>query len=377
MTTFLQIHALIAYPPANPNRDDAGRPKSAMFGGVPRLRISSQSLKRAWRTSAIFQSRFADRMGERTAILGEAIERHLLVKGVEPKVALETTRRVAGLFGKLKAEKVEKAEKAEKGEKGEKAEKKEKKDDPRHIEQLAFISPAERAAALAAAERLAADPKATLDVEELLRRADASAIDIAMFGRMFADAPKFNREAAAQVAHAITTHKVITEDDYYTAVDDLKDRARGDDLGAGFIGERGFGAGLFYDYLCIDANLLRENLEGEADLAAEGVAALIEAVCKEGPKGMIASFANHARAVHCLVEAGEAQPRSLSFAFMKPVQGEDIGLESVRRLDRFRTGLAKVYGDQPDGRAFDLTGGEAKGSLAELQDFARKAVRDA
>src|SRR5208283_2940475 len=87
----------------------------------------------------------------------------------------------------------------------------------------------------------------------VLQTADG-AVDIAMFGRMLADNPSFNRDAAVQVAHAFTTNAVEIEDDYYTAVDDLK--RKDEDAGAGFVGEAGFGSGVYYFYLCIDRELL-------------------------------------------------------------------------------------------------------------------------
>jgi CRISPR system Cascade subunit CasC len=104
-----------------------------------------------------------------------------------------------------------------------------------------------------------------------------------MFGRMLADDPDFNREAAVQVAHAITTHRVVVEDDYYTAVDDLKRPA--EDAGAGFVGEAGFGAGVFYLYICVNRDLLTRNLGGDQGLAKAGIAALVEAAATIAPRG--------------------------------------------------------------------------------------------
>jgi CRISPR system Cascade subunit CasC len=71
---FLQLHLLTPYPPSCLNRDETGRPKSAVVVGVPRLRISSQALKRAWRTSPIFAEQFREHLGERTQRFGEVIE---------------------------------------------------------------------------------------------------------------------------------------------------------------------------------------------------------------------------------------------------------------------------------------------------------------
>ena len=108
--------------------------------------------------------------------------------------------------------------------------------------QLAFIGPEERRLARALAEKKLADEKVEIKADLILKRADTAA-DIAMFGRMLADNPDFNREAAVQVAHAVTTHKVAVEDDFYAAVDDLKKPA--EDAGAAFLDELGFGSGVF------------------------------------------------------------------------------------------------------------------------------------
>ena len=134
---------------------------------------------------------------------------------------------------------------------------------PAQIEQLAFVSPDERSAAFELAERALSgediDPKA----DELLLTTDTAA-DVAMFGRMLADQPRYNREAAVQVSHAITVNRAVAEDDYYTAVDDLKEPH--EDAGAGFVGVQEFGAGTFYLYICVDRDLLLANLGGAEDV---------------------------------------------------------------------------------------------------------------
>ena len=81
MADFLQLHLLTAYAPANLNRDDTGRPKSAVFGGAPRLRVSSQSLKRAWRESDVFQTKLDRHLAKRTQRLGKEIHEHLVGAG--------------------------------------------------------------------------------------------------------------------------------------------------------------------------------------------------------------------------------------------------------------------------------------------------------
>lgn len=331
MTKFIQTHVLTVYAPSNLNRDDTGRPKCAQFGGVNRLRISSQALKRAIRTSDAFKARVGANRGERTQRLGEEIRRHLIDKNVEAEKAKSIARDIAGLFGKIKDPK---------------AEDKEKRDISTYIEQLAFVSADERAEAFAWAERLAAGetlPEKTQDrVDALLKKADG-ATDIAMFGRMLADNPEFNREAAVQIAHAITTHRVDVEGDFYTAVDDLKRPS--EDAGAGFIGELGFGSGVFYVYVCIDRELLKKNLAGDEALTQQAIAALLEGLAKSSPTGKQASFASRAHASYMRVEKGSQQPRSLAAAFLKPVRDEDLLSASIRNLESLAGQMNEAYGD--------------------------------
>jgi CRISPR system Cascade subunit CasC len=352
MTRFIQLHALTVYAPSNLNRDDTGRPKTAKFGGAERLRVSSQALKRAIRTSESFRARLADHRGERTQRLGEEIRAHLITKGQSKEAALETARKIAGVFGKLKPE---------------------NDANPAYIEQLAFVSPEERKDVFALADAVAAGSKKLPAkseelVEALLRKSDTAA-DIAMFGRMLADNPEFNREAAVQVAHAITTHRVEVEDDFYTAVDDLKKSS--EDAGAGFIGELGFGSGVFYLYACIDRAMLEKNLGGDKALASKAIAGLIEGLATASPTGKQASFAARSRASHLRIEKGDQQPRSLAGAFFKPVRGDDLLASSVQAMADLAAQMDHAYGKCFGAEyAMDLAGG--RGTLAEAIAFASK-----
>jgi CRISPR system Cascade subunit CasC len=349
MADFLQLHLLTAYPPSNLNRDDTGRPKSAVFGGSQRLRISSQSLKRAWRSSNVFKTRLDGHLASRTQRLGDDIRDHLRAGGMDEKSSTRVARDIAGLFGKLRGE---------------------SDLNSTRIEQLAFVSPQEREAAFALADRALGgepiDPKS----DDLLLSHDTAA-DIAMFGRMLADSPKHNREAAVQVAHAITTHKAIAEDDYYTAVDDLKDRADGDDAGAGFVGVQEFGAGVFYLYLCIDRDLLTANLGGNRAIRDAALAALVEASAIVSPGGKQASYGSRARALFVMAETGPQQPRGLAAAFLNPAKSDNLGEESRDKLVSLRDEMDRAYGDCADARAvMDCL--KHEGSLAELIAFATR-----
>lgn len=346
MNRFVQLHLLTFCPPANLNRDDAGRPKTAVVGGATRLRLSSQALKRAWRTSDAFSTALVGHMGQRTQRIGEVVRAHLRDRGMDEAKSLATAREIAGVFGKIKDV---------------------KDPNPAQTEQLAFISPEERTGALALADSALAGEKIDVKAAGLLRATDTAA-DIAMFGRMLADSPSYNREAAVQVAHAFTTHKVTVEDDYYTAVDDLKTAA--DDAGAGFLGEAAFGSGVFYLYICVDRTLLVKNLGGDTELAATALGALARAAATVAPGGKQNSFAAFGRAGYVLAERGNQQPRTLAGAFAHPVSGDDLMANSIAALRKFRSNLDTAYHVSPEPSMEMEVGGT--GTLADIVTFFQK-----
>lgn len=371
MTTFVQLHMLVSYPPSNLNRDDLGRPKTAVMGGAQRIRVSSQSLKRAWRMSPVFDAGLAGHRGVRTKEMGTNIHRSFTTglplsailngdEGAAPafapldeKRAREWGRAIAAVFGKLKESKKD-ADGV-------------KQPDPLEIEQLAHFSPEEIAAIEALVVRSATEKTAPADEElkGLFRR--HSAADIAMFGRMLAANPKFNTEAAVQVAHAITVHEAAVEDDFFTAVDDLN---RGEeDVGAGHMGETEFAAGLFYLYVCIDRDLLVENLQGDEALAKASLASLLEAAATISPTGKQNSFGSRAYASYILAEKGSRQPRSLSVAFLSPVRDrEDMLGASIARLEETRAMMEKVYGPCCD-ETSALNARTGEGTLSDMMTF--------
>ena len=353
MSRFVQLHVLTSYPPSNLNRDDTGRPKTALMGDALRLRISSQSQKRAWRTSDIFETSLAGFIGTRTKDMGKEIFQALKATGVAEKSAREWARAIAGQFGKSKSDK------------------KTVKDEDLQIEQLAHFCPEERAAIDALVKVVAERGSAPTDEELKLLRKPQQAVDIAMFGRMLADNPAFNMEAAVQVAHAITVHKSAVEDDYFSAVDDLNKGL--EDSGAAHIGERSFGAGLFYLYVCINRELLKENLGGDENLSAKSLEALIHAITKVSPTGMQNSHASRAYASYVLAEKGDQQPRSLAQAFLKPVKPHDSEdpLElAVNALTKRQQNFDKVYGACADSR-YEMNVEAGTGALSELVSFAQ------
>lgn len=361
MSRFIQIHMLTSYPPANLNRDDQGRPKTAKMGGFDRLRVSSQSLKRAWRTSELFQQELGQQeseknIGTRTKLLGVTVYEKLVAGGIKEKQAKEWAQKIAGVFGSLKKAK-DKVPLVD-----------------LEIEQLVHVSPTELKVIDSLVETLLTQNRAPEEAELNLLRKQDQAVDIALFGRMLASKPDFNVEAACQVAHAISVHPVVIEDDYFTAVDDLNDGS--EDAGAAHIGETGFAAGLFYSYICINREQLIDNLGGNKELALKAIKALTEAAVKVPPNGKQNSFASRAYASFVLAEKGDQQPRSLSVAFLKPVtsqgiDGTDFGTAAVEALTTQRDNMDAVYGSCVDASC-EINVFEGKGTLQELLKFVAK-----
>lgn len=368
MSQFVQVHLLTAYPPACLNRDDLNRPKTARMGGVQRLRVSSQCLKRTWRTSDLFQEAMAGHVGTRTKEMGIAIFQSL-TKGialadamaghldarrertpVAESRALPWTRDIAAQFGSVEEENSETPSKG------------------LCLKQIAHFKPEEVQAIDRLLASLAKDGRKegpTKD-ELALLQAQSRGVDIAMFGRMLADTPSHNVEAAVQVAHAVTIHEVAVEDDFFTAVDDLN---RGDeDRGSAHMGENEFGAGVFYGYLCINKDLLVANLQGDATLAAQAIRSLVEAAAKVAPSGKQNSFGSRAYASFILAEKGDQQPRSLAVAFLKPVSGPDFVADGIAAIRATRDLMDKAYGACAEEKA-EMIVPDGTGTLDEVLDF--------
>lgn len=355
MTTFVQFHVLTTYPPSNPNRDDQGRPKQATLGGATRLRLSSQSVKRALRESPEFDAGLAGHTGTRTKRLGTELEAELIANGAPADQARAVAVEVAGIFSTLEAPAKGQPQTA-------------------MATTLAFVSPEEwRLARDLAARKLGGEALPSgKDLKRLVLRKADGAVDIAMFGRMLASDPEYNREAAVQVSHAITTHRAIAEDDWYSAVDDLNKR---EDTGAGHLGELGFGSGVYYLYACVNVNLLVENLAGDAELATKGLEALARALATATPSGKQNSFAHHPRAIYLRAERGASQPRDLTGAFFKPVdlRSNDIERASVDALERMVERIDRAYGPACDAvEVMDVAAGV--GTLDAIAAFAAASV---
>ena len=346
MDRFVQLHILTSYPPANLNRDDLGRPKTAIMGGKQRLRVSSQCLKRNWRVSDVYKEALGENIGTRTKRMGPRIWDRLVEGGRTENQAASATKKMVKQFGDLEG----------------------KKKQYLHS-QVVHYSPAELDAIDALVETLIDEQRAPEDDELELLRAEHSAVDVAMFGRMLAATPKYNVEAAVQVAHALTVHEAEVEDDFFTAVDDLNEGL--EDSGSAHMGVTEFGAGLFYIYVCVDRAQLVDNL-GAEDLAARAMEALAEAATTVSPSGKQNSFGSRAYASIALAEKGDQQPRSLSVAFLDPVSGRNTkdGLlaDATAALQNTRANMNASYGSCYDAD-YLLNATTGEGTLDGLKEF--------
>jgi CRISPR system Cascade subunit CasC len=412
MTTFIQIHTLQTFPACNLNRGDDGRPKTIIYGGVERIRYSSQALKYALRNSPTLRAALGDVFGKRTKLLGHEVCDYLHKKQSVPlEKAEQIGAHVTEVFSKI--------------------------DDKDHSglksTTLYFVGPDEEKAVYDLAQKAATGAAVEWDPKAILKNV-TTAVDIAMFGRMYTDEsskpskrnkmekskpsagkkdkakkvqrqkaakatstsdkvtqegpddgqadeigkePKAKRmhanmEAAVHVAHSFTTHRSSPEDDYFSASDDLSSP---EVTGASHIDTQFFGSGVFYTYVSVDRDRLVQNLNGNKDLADRCIEALVRALPSTSPAGKRASFASHTQSQFALVEIGMQQPRSLAAAFCEPVRSMDgRGLDrlSAERLLEQRAAFEKIYGPMADRYAvLQAFPGKAEGSLEQLVQTAK------
>lgn len=333
---FVELHVIQNFAPSNLNRDDTGNPKDAEFGGVRRARISSQCFKRAIREAPIFAKTTEAEPGARTRRVVALLQEPLVAAGKEE----EEINTVLEFFVPSYLSKLE----------GKLAE------DIR-TRVMVFISPKEieviASALLENWDELVAEESKTRTA--VIRDLTAgfkdvtSAPDIALFGRMLAQKPVLNIDAACQVAHAISTHRVTMEMDFWTAVDDLKDMQEDDDAGAGGMGFTGFNSACFYRYIRLDWEQLVKNLGGDIDLARRSVEGFLRALVEAVPSGKQNSFAAHNPPSFLLATVRNGGfAWSLANAFERPVRparGGGLVAPSVEALDTYWARLKDTYRD--------------------------------
>jgi CRISPR system Cascade subunit CasC len=330
---FIELHMIQNFAPSNLNRDDTNNPKDCEFGGARRARISSQCIKRAMRTTPVFAKTTEVKLGTRTKRLMHRLSKRLIEAG---KPAEDVNGVLADFVPKY-ASKLD----SKKGD----------DDGNKKTAVLLYISEQEMdhiAETLLETWDELSDKKTVGKVARRLVRdheGHTSAPDIALFGRMLAEKPRLNLDAACQVAHALSTHRVTMEMDFYTAVDDL---APGEETGAGMMGFTGYNSACFYRYARIDWDQLVENLNDDADLAARTVEGFMRAAVEAVPSGKQNAFAAHNPPDFLLAVVREdGMGWSLVNAFEKPVRSyRDSGLvaPSVKELDTYWGRLCQVYG---------------------------------
>jgi CRISPR system Cascade subunit CasC len=315
--TYVDVHVLQTVPPSNLNRDDAGSPKQAVYGGVRRARVSSQAWKRATRVA------FADRVPEAELATRTKKISALLADRVAERTGLEVaaaTRIASSLLA---------------GSLGIKAGKKAEETayllfvGRPQIERLVDLV-ADRAAELASLDD-AALTAALAGQPVRAELAKGHPIDVALFGRMVADIPALNVDAATQVAHALSTHEVEIEFDYFTAVDDENPA---EETGAGMIGTVEFNSATLYRFATVGVHQLLDNLGGQLDAAATALEVFLASFVTSMPTGHQNSFAHRTPPYLVAVVLREDQPVNLVSAFEAPVRANGAGIaeESAVRL---------------------------------------------
>jgi CRISPR system Cascade subunit CasC len=386
MKTLIEIHALQNFAPSNLNRDDTGAPKDAWFGGSRRARVSSQCLKRAVRQhfKGLVENKAlaSDDLAQRTKRILERITKSLIAKGHSEAEAGEKTRQALAAMELSIKEDGKSEYLVFLGE--------------REISSIADIihekwnsisatnaSPVEGKKAGKAKKQAAqgADPELKKALDKVFN--GGKAVDVALFGRMLADMPEKNQHAACQVAHAISTHAVEREFDFYTAVDDLKPE---DTAGADMMGTVEFNSACFYRYAVVDWEKLKGNLQGDAELSEKGLKAFLEGFVMAEPTGKQNTFAAHNQPEFVAVSVRRnTAPSNFANAFeiaLRVRKDESLTKVSAETLVEKAKKLRAVYG--VDGQTFVLNLTETKldgfgtsvSTLKELLEKSLAAVKE-
>jgi CRISPR system Cascade subunit CasC len=382
----IEIHLLQNFAPSNLNRDDTGSPKDAEFGGYRRARISSQCIK--WAVRRYFKDHDlipAANRATRTKRLLEKV-RARLARDDRDEAAIDRAVSVALAAGKLKLD----------------AKRNELTQyllflgqneidafvalvdkhfetlamQPNKVEDLPAGERRRRTARQEKSDAREAVPKEVQDAVPALLDGGKAA-DLALFGRMLADLPDNNVDAACQVAHAISTNKIHSmEMDYYTAVDDINN----DNPGADMIGTVEFNSACFYRYTSLDLVELiggvRDDkktrpfgLQGDTELARTTATAFLKGFIHAIPTGKQNSFAAHNRPSLVFAVVRDGPPVSLANAFVKPItprNGDNLVEKSIEALDGHYGRLVKMYGD----------GGLQKSAVCQMEDVPLKHLKE-
>lgn len=383
MKTLIEIHALQNYAPSNLNRDDTGAPKDAIFGGRRRARISSQCFKRAIRNyfgtkkeDGLFNQ---EELAVRTKRVYQAIAERLTEKR-NPDEALAKAKLALAYVGL----------KAVEGDKtqyllflGENEISSVANTIDEYWDQIveAGGDTGEKGKGKGKKASAATAPKAVVNsIDNVF--SGGKAVDLALFGRMLADMPEKNQNAACQVAHAISTHAVEREFDFYTAVDDLKPD---DTSGADMMGTVEFNSACFYRYAVVDWEKFIENLQKDNELAAKGLGAFLEGFVVAEPTGKQNTFAAHNPPEFIAVSVRRnTAPRNLANAFeiaIRAGKDESLTAKSAGELVNKAKALKGAFGGEEKTFVLNLTGidvhgfGEPVSSLNELLEKTIAAVR--
>ena len=386
---FIELHVIQNFAPSNLNRSDTGAPKDCEFGGVRRARISSQCFKRAMReyfkTDSAFTSAHEANLAHRTKRLVDEITGRLTEAGKpeeEARKVVEAALNGVKLTVKEDAKtqyllflgKNEIAAIANLG--------------LEHYDQLLSSSEAqagEKGKGTAKQAKKAgkeAVPKEIRDAFENVLNGGKAA-DLALFGRMLADLPHKNVDAASQVAHAISTHKSGVEFDFYTAIDDLRPE---DTQGSDMLGTVEFNSACFYRYANVDVEQLKKNLDDDEELACATIEAFIRAATNAVPTGKQNSMAAQNPPSFVLAIARDAGLWSLANAFVKPVKATangDLVETSINALGEYWKQLTTAYGEKQikkcyinlSGKELEQLNGSRVKSIDELIEKVRSTIK--
>jgi CRISPR system Cascade subunit CasC len=352
---FVELHVLQNFAPSCLNRDETNSPKECEFGGHRRARVSSQCFKRAIRLTPVFAATTKANPSDRTRLLRACLAERLASKHAPEEVAAVLDEAIPALLTKL---------------------------DKKGVTDVGiYLGPGEvallekaieaRWGELSSAQRKKALEEVHKELGKEFKGGITSAPDVALFGRMLASKTgiDIHVDAACQVAHALSTHKVGIEFDFFTAVDDLQPK---EETGAGMMGTVEFNSACFYRYANVDVEQLKSNLGNDEELAKRTIEAFLRAFVAAIPTGKQNSMAAQNPPSFIFAVVREGGLWSLANAFVTPVRadGKDgLVVKSREALEKYWERISAVYGDSAIRAKCAVSVDAGKSSLPDAGSF--------
>jgi CRISPR system Cascade subunit CasC len=346
--TIIDFHAIQSLPANNMNRDMSGLPKSSLFGGVQRARISSQAWKSAMR------KHFADNedlgaLGVRTRQVAEVVADVLVARKMMTRdLAIAHTIRVLSWKANV-ALPIDVKKKV--------------------LKAVVFFTTNQLERLADLVWEASSHPDQPDDIKraygevltDIMRDKSLMGADVALFGRMVAADHDAGIEAASSHMHTFSTHEVEIESDEFVAVDDATGTT-----GSAHLGNHEHTTSTVYRFSTLDVDELVRHIGPER--AVDVVGLFARAFALSVPTGRSTTFFASTAPSFVGISVRDDRPQPYANAFESPVvaNGDGYVAESVARFAEYQELLTTNLNDTANMRHMSMVNTSMVGSRDSL-----------